>query len=67
MLTCVWFPSGPVFGCEGLYKQNGSERPGTSVLSIHLPLACVEVSHTDSDFHSTPLTSASVAPEPMAP
>lgn len=66
MLTCVWFPSEPVFGCDGLYKQNGSESPGTSVLSIHLPLACVEVTVTLTVISTTRLTPASVVPEPMA-
>ena len=66
MLACVWLPSGPVYGGEGLRKQNRSERPGTSVLSIHPALACVEVTVTLTVISSTPLTPASVAPKPMS-
>jgi len=66
MLACVWLPSGPVYGGEGLCKRNRSERPGTSVLSIHPALACVKVTVTLTVISTTPLTPASVAPEPMA-
>ena len=65
-VACVWLPSGPVYGGEGLCKRNRSERPGTSVLSIHPALACVKVTVTLTVISTTPLTPASVAPEPMA-